>query len=62
MKKEKKKKNGYFKEVGKELSKVKWPEKKDIVKYTVSTVVFILVVVGFFMLLTMGMSWIVERF
>jgi len=62
VKKEKKKKNGYFKEVGKELSKVKWPEKKDIVKYTVSTVVFILVVVGFFMLLTMGMSWIVERF
>lgn len=65
MKKETKKKakrNGYIKEVGKELSKVKWPEKKDIFKYTVATIIFVLIVVGFFLLLTMGMSWVVEIF
>lgn len=65
MKKESKKKvkkNGFFKEVGKELSKVKWPEKKDIIKYTIATIIFVLIVVAFFILLTMGMSWVVELF
>ncbi len=60
--KKKTKKNGYFKEVGKELSKVKWPERKDIIKYTIATVIFVLIVVAFFLVLTMGMSWIVELF
>jgi len=54
------KKEGYLKGVSKELSKVKWPEKKEIFKYTVSTIIFILVVVGFFVLLTMGMSWVIK--
>lgn len=59
MGKEKKvKKENYFKKVGKELSKVKWPEKKDIIKYSISTVVFILIVVGFFCLLNLGMSYL----
>ena len=58
--KKKVKKNGYFKEVGREMSKVKWPEKKDVAKYTLATIIFVLIVVGFFILLTMGMSWIVE--
>lgn len=58
--KKKAKKSNYFKEVGKEMSKVKWPEKKEVSKYTVATVIFILIVVGFFILLNMGMSWIVE--
>ena len=60
--KKKVKKNGYFKEVGKELSKVKWPERKDVVKYTVATVIVVAIIVAFFLLLTMGMSWIVELF
>lgn len=60
--KKKVKKNSYFKEVGRELSKVKWPDKKDIVKYTIATVIFVLIVVAFFLVLTMGMSWIVELF
>lgn len=59
-KQEKVKKEGYFKGVSKELSKVKWPEGKEVLKYTVSTVIFVLVVVGFFVLLTMGMSWVVK--
>lgn len=54
------KKEGYLKGVSKELSKVKWPERKEVFKYTISTIIFILVVVGFFVLLTMGMSWVVE--
>lgn len=59
MGKEKKvKKENYFKKVGKELSKVKWPDKKDIIKYSISTVVFILIVVGFFCLLNLGMSYL----
>ena len=60
MKKETTKKEGYLKGVSKELAKVKWPEKKEIFKYTVSTIIFILVVVGFFVLLTMGMSWVIK--
>ena len=60
--KKKVKKNSYFKEVGKELSKVKWPDKKDIIKYTIATVIFVLIVVAFFLVLTMGMSWVVEWF
>ena len=60
--KKKVKKNGYFKEVGKELSKVKWPERKEVVKYTVATVIVVAIIVAFFLLLTMGMSWIVELF
>ena len=54
------KKEGYFKGVSKELAKVKWPERKEVFKYTVSTIIFVLIVVGFFILLTMGMSWVVE--
>ena len=32
----------FFKDVKKEVSKVKWPSKKNMVKYTITTVVFIL--------------------
>lgn len=56
------KKENYFKKVGKELSKVKWPEKKEVTKYTVATIVFILIVVGFFCLLNLGMSYIKGMF
>ena len=59
-KQEKIKKEGYLKGVSKELSKVKWPERKEVFKYTVSTIIFILIVVGFFVLLTMGMSWVIK--
>ena len=54
------KKEGYLKGVSKELSKVKWPDKKEVFKYTISTIIFVLVVVGFFVLLTMGMSWLIN--
>ena len=32
----------FFKDVKKEVSKVKWPSKKNMVKYTLTTVGFIL--------------------
>lgn len=32
----------FFKDVKKEVSKVKWPTKKNMAKYTITTVVFIL--------------------
>ena len=30
----------FFHEVKKEISKVKWPTKKDMVKYSIATIVF----------------------
>ncbi len=56
------KKDGYFKAVGKEMSKVKWPERKEVLKYTIATIIFVLIVVGFFVLLNFGMSWLKGMF
>lgn len=36
-----KKIKSFFQEVKKEVSKVKWPTKKNMAKYTITTVVFI---------------------
>lgn len=46
-----KKKNGiinFFKEVRKEMKKVKWPSKKDMVKYSFATICFIIFFAVFF--------------
>ena len=32
----------FFHEVKKEISKVKWPSRKDMVKYTITTVLFVI--------------------
>ena len=32
----------FFGEVRKELSKVKWPSKKDMVKYSIATIIFVI--------------------
>lgn len=50
-KKSKKKKSGFFHEVRKEVSKVKWPSKKDMVKYSIATIVFIIFFAVFFYLI-----------
>lgn len=50
-KKAKKPKKGifkYFHEVRMEVSKVKWPSKKDMIKYSTATLVFILFFSAFF--------------
>ena len=41
----------FFSEVKKELSKVKWPNKKDMVKYSIATITFVIFFSGFFYLI-----------
>lgn len=41
----------FFKEVKNEISKVKWPSKKDMIKYSLATIVFILFFAIFFYLI-----------
>ncbi len=41
----------FFKEVKSEMSKVKWPSKKDMVKYSVATITFIVFFALFFYLI-----------
>lgn len=58
-KKEKKTpKESFFVGVKTELSKVKWPTKKDVLKYTIATLVFIIFLVLFFVLISLIMSGI----
>ena len=55
-KKTKSPKESYFKKVKKELKLVKWPSAKEVLKYTVSTIVFCLILCALFMLLNLGLS------
>lgn len=57
-KKTTKKKETFFKSVKKELAKVKWPKISEVVKYTVATIVLILIVVLFFSLLNLLLSFV----
>lgn len=61
-KEKKEKKNGFLKETRNEMKKVSWPNKKDVFKYTLATLVFCLIVVGFFQLLNLGLSFIKGMF
>lgn len=60
MSKKKKKKNSYLKGVKSEMKKVSWPTKKEVLKYTIATLVFIAIVVAFFLLLNLLLTLIVE--
>lgn len=51
VKKSKSTKKSFFKEVKSELDKVKWPSKKDMVKYSIATIVFIIFFALFFYLI-----------
>lgn len=55
-------KENYFVGVRSELSKVKWPSKKEVFKYTMATIVFVLILVGFFILMSLIMSGIKGAF
>ena len=46
----------YFKGVAKEMKLVKWPTFKDVVKYTVATLILCIIVCGFFLLLNLLLS------
>jgi len=41
----------FFKEVKSEVSKVKWPSKKDMVKYSMATIIFVVFFALFFYLI-----------
>ncbi len=55
-KKQKKNKEGFFKGIKQELKKVTWPSKKDILKYSVATLVFCIVLMAFFQVLDLLLS------
>lgn len=57
-KKKTQKKENYFKSIKKELKLVKWPTFKEVVKYTLATIIFCVVLCAFFILLNMLMAWI----
>ena len=42
------KKNSFMKEVRSEVKKVKWPSKKDMLKYSIATIVFVVFFALFF--------------
>ena len=44
----------FFKEVRSEMSKVKWPSKKDMVKYSIATIIFIVFFAVFFYLIDLN--------
>ena len=48
----------FFKEVKSELGKVKWPNKKDMVKYSVATISFVIFIAGFFYLIDLAVAFI----
>ena len=48
MKKDKKKKEGFLKSVRKEMKEVRWPNKKEMVKYSFAVLACIIVLSVFF--------------
>ncbi len=48
----------FLSEVKKELGKVKWPNRKDMVKYSVATIVFVIFFAGFFYLIDLAVAFI----
>lgn len=59
-KKTKETKTGYFSQVTRELKKVSWPTKKEVLKYSLATFIFILIVVSFFLVLNLILSGIIR--
>ena len=51
-------KEGFFKCIRKELKLVKWPSAKEIVKYTIATIIFCIVLVAFFEALNVIMAYV----
>ncbi len=61
-KKKKAKKENYFSKVRKEMKLVKWPSLKEVVKYSIATIVFCIFICLFFIVLNLIMSWIKGMF
>ena len=58
--KTKEKKQGYLKSVFKEMKNVSLPSKKEVVEYTIATIVIVILLVGFFIGLSALLSWVKE--
>ena len=56
------KKTNYLKAVRSEMSKVVWPKRSEVVKYTIATLGFVVILVGFFLLLNLGLSVVKDVF
>ena len=52
------KKEGFFKGIRKELKLVKWPTAKEIVKYTIATIIFCIIFAAFFIALNVIMAYV----
>ena len=48
----------FFKGVKSEWKRVKWPTKKEMVKYSISTIIFIIFFAVFFLLIQLLMSFL----
>ena len=48
----------FFSEVKKELGKVKWPSKNDMVKYSIATICFVIFFAVFFYLIDLTVAFI----
>lgn len=48
----------FFSEVKKELGKVKWPGKKDMVKYSIATITFVIFFALFFYVIDLAVAFI----
>ncbi len=60
--KKKAKKESYFSKLRKELKQVKWPTFKEVFKYSVATIVFVIFICLFFIVLNLIMSFVKGMF
>ena len=56
--KNKVKKENFFKSVKNEMKLVKWPTGKEVLKNTIATIVLVVLIVVFFILLNMALSFV----
>ena len=54
----KEKKESLIKQIKKEMSKVHFPSRKDMVKYSIATIVFVIFFAGYFYLIELVMAFI----
>lgn len=55
-------KAGYFKNVRKEMKEVTWPSKKEMLKYSLATIVFVLIMSILAFLIQTGYAFLVRTF
>lgn len=57
--KKKTKKQSYLQGVKSEIKKISWAEPKEVLKYTIATIIFIVIVLMFFLILNLILTSIV---